>query len=127
MKFYVAGRWSERVVVRNLMEEIRTRGHEISYDWTEDVVEKLSCAINDVQGIRDAQQYVGIFKNAHPYQGALVELGGSLALGQTVHIIGHAIDDCIFMLHPLIRRYENIQNFLEWLEIYFEEEDDIHD
>lgn len=121
MKFYVAGRWAERFLVRELMQEIKACGHEITYDWTQDIIEKPSCAINDIQGVKDAQQYVGLFKNEHQYQGALVELGGSLALEQTAHIIGHGIDDCIFMLHPLIKRHENTRNFLEWLKIYFEE------
>jgi len=119
MKFYVAGKWEEREQVRQLQDELRRLGHTITVDWTwhefEDGGYPVQYAQEDVFGAATCDAYVGRFVNPNSYKGALVEMGVALGLGKKVFVIGHAIDTCIFVSHPLVTRCSNTKKFFEEL------------
>lgn len=118
-KFYVAGKCEEREKIRELMQTLISLGNEITVDWTvherSDTGYPAAYAQEDIEGVRRADIYIGYFMNKNDYKGALVELGAALGLGKRVFIVGHAIDSCIFVGHPLVTQVDSKEEFLSLL------------
>lgn len=104
MKFYVAGKWEDRDSVKEIMNYLEQQGHTITCDWTRheysDNKSMERYALDDMQGVLDADVFVGLFVKDLNYKGALVELGMAMASGKKVIIVGNAISSCIFIKHP---------------------------
>ena len=119
MDFYVAGKYEEREEIRVLQNTLRELGHEITVDWTWHEVDDpgfpRQYAMEDINGVICGDAYVGRFINEHTYKGALVEMGAALAMGKWVIIIGHAIDTCLFVGHPLVQQFETESEFLSYV------------
>lgn len=119
MKFYVMGKWEEREEIRKLQAELRRLGHIITIDWTwhneDDPGFPSQYAVEDIIGACSADACVGRFINKHNYKGALIEMGASLASGKRVYIIGHAIDSCLFVGHPLVQKFDTELEFLSFV------------
>ena len=120
MKFYVAGKWQERDVVSNIMQELRERGHEVTIDWTNHSEgEKgypVQFAADDIEGVRGCDVFLGIFINDHQYRGALVELGAALAMGKITMIVGGATESCLFTHHTTVQRFATMDLFWDYEE-----------
>jgi len=116
---YVAGKWEERNHIKCLMVRLEKLGHTITEDWTKhsekDKNWKEVSSVADIKGIQQCDVFVGRFLNSYTYKGALAELGAALALNRQCLIIGHEADSCIFTHHPLIRRFEDDEELLEWI------------
>ena len=69
MKFFVSAKWEEREIAKRLMDELEFRGGTITYDWTKQVEPSSEIAVKDIQGVLDADVYVGLFENDNLYQG----------------------------------------------------------
>jgi nucleoside 2-deoxyribosyltransferase len=104
VKIYVAGKWEERERVREVMDTLRTRGHEITFDWTYSEQFSKHQAELDLQGVEAADWLVFLAEKPLAYKGAYVELGMAIALGTPVALIGNGIDECIFTQLPCIYR-----------------------
>jgi hypothetical protein len=102
IKVYVAGKFQDRLKLREVMAELRGEGFTVTHDWTfedEGSVTKdelpgylRKCALLDLQGVRDAN-FVLLF--GHPeLKGALIEAGAALALGTPVLVID--VDKCAY-------------------------------
>lgn len=117
MKIYVAGKYQEREIISQLMRALERQGHTITCDWTSHVYATpevhASYCVDDCKGVQDCELYLGIFQHPFRYRGALVELGIALGLSKKIIIVGHAEDDCIFMLHPDIKRINYIAEIPE--------------
>ncbi len=113
MKIYVAGKFEDQKRVKNIQEQLISRGHEITKDWTEDKEAEngfpVINVVEDMRGIATADAYVGVFVDKFNYKGALVELGAAIALRKKVYVIGHGADSCIFLSHPLVRRCNSVK------------------
>ena len=116
MKLYVAGKWEERLNVKLLMVRLKSIGHEITMDWTdskyEDEAYPVEYSIADIDGVYAADMYAGLFVRPYQYRGALVEMGVALGLRIPCAIIGHQIDSCIFVHHPLVTQYDSTTDFV---------------
>ena len=116
MKIFVSGKFEDRLNIRYLQDELRKMGHTITEDWTyheySDKGYPEEYAISDIRGVIKADIFVGRFVADYNYKGALVEMGTALGQGKLCVVIGHAIDSCIFLHHPLIRQFENDKSFL---------------
>lgn len=128
MNFYVASPWRSSQVAVTVMDILETLGHKITVDWTQheeihkppttlqdkDTLERYGQ--EDLLGVKSCDCYVGIFLSPESStKGALVELGIALALNRQVFIIGAGISDCIFYYLPGIRRFDNIERFVEYI------------
>ncbi|MFH1231753.1 MAG: hypothetical protein V1709_09685 [Planctomycetota bacterium] len=122
VKFFVSGKFEDRLNIRRIQDALRTMGYEITEDWTyheySDKGYPVDYAISDVKGIFRSDIYVGRFVADYNYKGSLVELGIALCNGNLCMIIGHAIDDCIFVDYPLIRQFEDDEEFLNNIKFY---------
>ena len=118
MNIYVAGKYQDRDRVRYIHQLLREQGHEITIDWTnhdiypnDAVAEKLAgFAKDDVWGVKEADVFIGLMTLDYTYKGLWVEMGIALCKGIPVKIIGTAGDNCIFINHPLVEKYVDIQS-----------------
>ena len=83
-KVYIAGKWSEKEKLQEKMKDLKDLGFEITHDWTTfeaDPNNSLqSMANHDVDGVINADMYIGIFDDEkYPYRGTFTELGVALA------------------------------------------------
>lgn len=118
MKIYVASKFEERQLVRRVQNALILMGHEITLDWTDHKYEDGGYpdeySQDDVDGVKRADLYVGIFVNEHQYMGSLVEMGIALGCSIPVDIIGHEIDRCIFVHHPFVRTFDKVDDFVDY-------------
>lgn len=103
MKVYVAGSSSELDRVRAVMAALREAGHEITHDWTEDVLAAREaghasdatvddahadkCAARDLRGIREADAFILLRREPASF-GASFEAGYALAVATGVDATG---------------------------------------
>lgn len=117
MRFYVAGKWEDRYNVRLVQTILINHGHEITCDWTphgeDDLGYPSGYAIEDINGVVSADMYIGLFRDKYDYKGALVEMGVALGCGIPVYIAGDAIDSCLFVYHPLVKKFDTIEELLK--------------
>ena len=121
MKFYVAGKWQDRELIREIMDKLEAMGHEITVDWTRheypDNEDVLSIwATLDIHGVQTCDTFVVLFINGHRFRGALVEVGAALAMHKRVCVIGNDEDSCIFLKHPLVKKFGQVSSFLQHAE-----------
>lgn len=110
MKFYVAGKFADRLDVKAIMVGLLLRGHEITCDWTghelHDNTEphdlQQQWAVEDMQGVRKADVLIALFVKPHQYRGAFIEIGAALALGKPVWVLGDTQRSATMMHHPFI-------------------------
>lgn len=121
-KIYVMGKWEERSICKGVMFALEDAGHEITCDWTahtyptENIESKLrGYAVAEIKGVKKADITVFIAINNHYYKGAFVEMGVALGLTKVVIVVGHAVDSCIFMHHPLVRQVDGLGDILPTL------------
>lgn len=123
MKFYVAGKYQERDYVRLVFRELEKLGHNITLDWTnhdiypnDAIALKLGqFAADDVEGVRQADAFIGCLLNDHKYKGLWVEMGVALALGKPCYLVGSAGDSCIFSNHRLVKKFSSFPEFYEFI------------
>lgn len=104
MKLYVAGKYEDKMRVREVMDQFITAGHSITYDWTTNEQVSQDQAMADMAGVAEADAVVLVVEKALPYAGTLVEFGIALAYGKPVYLIGSGINHCIFSHLPGVHR-----------------------
>lgn len=120
MRIYIAGKYQEREYVRRLMDKLEKMGHTITCDWTDQILyppDKITSrnAIDDINGIRECDVYIGVFINKHNYRGAFVEMGAALMAGKPTYILGSTEESMVFMWHPLVGMFDTEGELLEAL------------
>ncbi len=118
MKIYVAGKYEDKDRVRFIHQLLIQMGHEITLDWTnheiypnDAIAERLlEFASDDIKGVKEADLYIGLMTIPYQYKGLYVEMGVALGKGIPVYIIGSAGDSCIFINHPLVKKFQDIQD-----------------
>ena len=123
MKFYVAGKYCEKDIIRQVHTVLRKSGHDITLNWTDHDIypedspaEKMSqFAKDDIEGVLSADAFVGILLNDHPYKGLWVEMGTALGKGMPCYLVGSAGDDCIFSNHYLVRKFNSLEDLYDYI------------
>ena len=119
MRVYVAGKWEDRSRVAEIMRILRGTGFEITCDWTDhkysDNAYPQKYCLDDFEGVKSADLYLGIFVADYHYRGALVEMGIALGIGIPVWLFGDKQDDCIFSHHPSVRKFKEWGELVEAL------------
>lgn len=121
MKYYIAGSFKDRHRIQEYMTYLELEGHEITVDWTKyDDSNLAQSAFDDIEGIYFCDIFLAIVDGTHSYGGTRTELGAAL-LGchigccDEVHIIGHALDDDIFIHHTAITRFDTWADYERYL------------
>jgi hypothetical protein len=104
MKFYVAASLKDEAAARAVMDALRGRGHEITFDWVAEEErgaqwgedKRREVAQLEIDGVRAADAVVFIAPGG---RGAHCELGAALALGAPVLLVG-VWEFSLFYYHP---------------------------
>lgn len=110
MKLYVAAGFEHAEAATALMDELRRRGHKITFDWTiyrplvldgwkPDAEELESIAAEELEGVKEAHALAVLLPGG---KGTHVELGAALSMRKPVCIFGEQTRDTPFYLHPAV-------------------------
>ena len=115
MLLYVATKWEARSRASEVMNLLRQAGHVITYDWTVSDLETPEQAEFDLSGVVEADALILMVEHQAQYKGTYVELGAALASSIPVYVVGHGMDKCLFLKHPLVCRVASVHSLLERL------------
>ena len=127
MKFYVTGRSSNYERVIEAVAEIKSRGHEITFEWSalpmvkpfsENQEKATEYALKGIQGVVDADAYI-IFVHKDG-NGVFTEFGAALASNAIkgaplIFAIGDE-KEAMFYYHPAIQWRDSVEQVLDELE-----------
>lgn len=107
MKFYLAGKWTEK---QQMLEHVNSieKLHTCTHKWMLHEGEtKSDCAFNDIQGVIEADFIVIMITDPkYPYRGTFSELGAALASN---HILKR--QKPIFIIDPFTDSYASTNCF----------------
>jgi len=126
MKLYIAGKFSEKELIRKYMDEAIKLGHTITHDWTsfenegDDIERMKRSAEKDIQAVRDCDCIIAILTDPkYAYRGSFSEIGGSLALNKKVIIVNSDktayCTTNVFYHHPIIIHVDSWDEAIEKL------------
>lgn len=121
---YVAGQFSKREQLHEIMIQFRERGHFISYDWTHHVSQDQNKtaeqfgqeALVDFQGVEKADVVVAFMDDIkYAYRGTFSELGAAIVLKKRIFVVtpkelqnkGSFFWNTATYHHPLIQHVDN--------------------
>ena len=108
---YVAGSWSDRDRVREVMLALICQGHTITYDWTQVEQSSTIQAQHDKRGVERADALVLVMEKEYIYRGAWVEMGIAVGLGIPVFVFGQANREwCLFFQLPGVYYVERLSD-----------------
>lgn len=123
MKFYIATSLSNHLNHNRLRDALLTRGHEITYDWTqhgpvwpEGLDRVREVAFNEFQGVEDADVVIVLCPGG---RGTHIEMGVAIATYRPIVLISadsrdHEVVEgtCSFYHLRSIYHYETIEDYL---------------
>ena len=137
MKVFVSGQIGDVDNVRSVQKAIIAAGHTITHDWTTNETgvgmlgsresklanakEATRRAINDINGVMNADAYVICTDNQNSGKGMYVELGAAIAMAESddrfkVYLLGDMNHMTIFYFHPKVQVVDSVKVLLEKLE-----------
>jgi hypothetical protein len=119
MKFYPVSKFENKKDVQKLIYILNQEGYEITYDWTQDTsVQTIDKALNDMNGVKDADFIVGLFTKSMSYKGSFAELGMAALLNIPTFIIGNYADKVIFTELPNFYKCTNTEDLIHRIRTY---------
>lgn len=132
MKFYITGRMSNIGAVREAVDEVKARGHEISFEWSDPSLPSAkpfhknpelaaTYASQSIQGVVDADVYLML--SAPDGNGVFGEFGAALAMNAAsgskrrprIYAIGQQ-EETLFHFHSAIEWRADLKTVLDELE-----------
>jgi hypothetical protein len=132
-KIFVSSKYDDKLLIREKINELRTLGYTITYDWTDDQnqaelrknyadkKDRLAVeAIFDIDGIKKCDRHIIIITDeTYAYRGTSSELGCSLGLDKCIYLYcpfkNALCMNCPFYNHPLVDCFDNWEKLLEKL------------
>lgn len=137
MKLYVAGKWGDREEIDRLMDQLETRGHQITHRWTrfeqhdqgsQTLVDNLPysvdhlshAAVFDIRGVQEAEMVLVFMTDPkYAYRGSFTEIGCALGLNKQVFVVcpdenAYCRTNCFFH-HPNITCFADVETALAQL------------
>lgn len=129
MKFYVAGRFSNKDKVRKINKLLLEKGHQLSGDWTsheqvkpydKEPSRSMTYSIEDMNAIVNCDIFI-LLINKEAGIGSSTELGAAIALNiksgkPKIYIAGKNISNNMFNFHPSVEVKETIYEVVESLD-----------
>lgn len=124
MKFYVAGRFSEKEKVKEINTLIKSKGHSLSGDWTDNIgsdnYEKTKdrsrkYAFEDLSGVIQCDVFI-LLLSEKGGTGSSTELGAAIALNKKIYAVGKHIGNNMFNFHPLVNHRLTLEEVLNEFE-----------
>lgn len=119
MKFYLAGKYGDRELLKEKIQEIKNLGYTPTWGWMEAETHSHEAGImgyfakKDIDGVVDADFLIVVMDDRdYAYRGTFTEIGAALALKKPVflycpHDRTYAHTNCFFF-HP------GITHFARW-------------
>lgn len=130
MKVYVATKWSRRAEAQEVIATLRSLGHTITHDWTQEedppagtpeadmAMFYAECAADDVNGVLDADAV--IFLHDPAARGMYVEFGLALSAGVKAIVVdglGDPTATCpVFYYLPEVEHVSSVEAALDVLD-----------
>lgn len=118
---YVAAKFEDRLLVREVFKTIESYGFRVALDWTDHekdgTLDKIKWANADIDAIRECDAVIALFIEERHQRGALIEIGAALGLNKPVIIVGDKENTSTLLRHPLITRVNNQFEALELLSV----------
>jgi hypothetical protein len=127
MKVYIATRFTCKDDFRKLAAILESHGHEITHDWTQDDVSKVSpeevnayltlCAARCLKGIHDADAFVMLARPG--MAGAHFEFGFAVGYGITAYVLDAfepGVQPSIFYHLPQMQKFRIVGSVKELLD-----------
>jgi thymidine kinase len=128
-KVYLAGKYKESSDIYNKMNELKTKGYSITFDWTRNVEKRKNSpetfnvpdsAESDLEGVRTCDIFIALLTDKdYAYRGTSTELGAALILEKKIYVvcpkINTEIQHNVFLHHKLVTQFENWESLLETL------------
>lgn len=124
---YVAAKLEDYMEAREAMDLLTAAGYIITHDWTMWLVlpqpetsfvtsdAKACRAHMDTMGAANCDVLVILAKEGRQFKGTYCELGIALASGAIVFVVGHGMDDCLFVHHRYVNHVETINDAVQEL------------
>ena len=130
MDVYVASSFKNQAEVKEVMSQLVSLGHRITFDWTGEDASGLKgseltrylteCAMSDMNGVNSADAVIVI--NHPEMRGALVEMGMAIASGKPIFLVYHNRVSNIFDSLPGVEKCSSIRNAVHSLDKYSKHE-----
>lgn len=132
MKVYIASKFSDKERTREAHKLLKSAGHEITHDWTNNVQSlpfssnpeyTSKCAFEDINGVLQADIFI-LLSSSEPSMGASAELGAAIAKNlanenSKIYVVGPHFDKNFCFYHPVVHRVETIEDVLKDLNTIF--------
>ncbi len=120
---YVAAKLEDHEEAKEAMQLLQSIGFKVTHDWTswllkhgEVTDDALRCRAKlDELGASSCDVLVVLAREDRYFKGAYCELGIAIASGAMVFVIGHGMDDCIFIHHPSVILVDSLDNAVQEL------------
>lgn len=132
MRIFVSAQLDDRAAVEEFQDRCRSLGHSVTQDWLNDgevippgfaksAESAGRVARDDIVGVLDADVFVILTSNEKPGKGMCVELGAALARAELgslryVFAVGSMNHETIFYWHPLVTRFENLEQCVTYMQ-----------
>lgn len=127
-KVYLAGKWADKPLILEFMNQIKGLGFEITHDWTKnekttnDPSELANFAKLDIDGVVNADIYIGVFTDPkYAYRGTFTELGAAIATNKKILLFcpdekSYCCSNCFFH-HPNTIHFNSWDKLISYLAV----------
>jgi len=112
MRVYIATKWEAREEAIHLAAIVSQLGCVVMCRWWLETQNTATQAVLDLEGVILADVLIILAKRDFPYKGVYAELGAALATDTPVWIVGNSLDSCIFTKHPLVVKFNSVDEML---------------
>lgn len=91
LKFYLAGKYDDRVKLNGYIQQLQLNGYEVTHNWTivdPTLVNDETRSELDIEGVTNADWVIFMMTDPeYVYRGTFTELGAALALKKKIIIV----------------------------------------
>jgi hypothetical protein len=129
-KVFVAGKYGDRLLLRERMKALHNLGYVITHDWTyidadtntdtntDKKISKQDIAMMDVNGVKTCDILIVILDDKnYPYRGTMTELGIAIGLNKKIFVVISNEAKETMMTNIYLHYKNNLHIFNNWNEL----------
>lgn len=125
MKIYIAAKFSDKLLVKELRRKLEKAGHSVPYDWTDNESRKpydehhelaSKNGARDMDGVKNCDVFIFV-SHETVGSGSTGELGAAIMANliqgkPLVYSIGKHRSNSFFSFHPIVRHKDNVDEVI---------------